>query len=168
MVVLEKETGDLLFMHHELMNNKNKFPGFWEKVAHMEKSINSFIDETWDISVIAIEENAKRFSPGYSSADTIITLAKFNGIISYILFKKYGVQPTYINVRSARKNLGINIDYKDKSATTKQKVLKHVVKAKPDYPWIYKEIKGTKSLTKINEDRADAWVMAEDARKRKL
>jgi hypothetical protein len=153
-------------MQHELMNNKNKYPNFWEKVVHMEKVFDSLPDVSWSVKTVAVEENAKRFSPGFSSADTIITLAKFNGILSYLLFKKYGVPPSYINVRSARKTLGINIDYKDKSLPTKQKVLNHVVNLKPDYPWVYKETKGEQSLTKINEDRADAWVMAEVGRRK--
>jgi hypothetical protein len=122
-------------------------------------------NSNWQIEGIAVEENAKRFTPGFSSADTIITLAKFNGILCYIMFLKYSLKPIYINVRSARAKLGIKINYKDKSKPTKQKVVEHLVAAHPNFPWVYKTSKdGTSRLVKINEDRADSYVIAEAAR----
>jgi len=160
MVALDADTGELLKMHHELMNNKNKLPDFWSKIEHMRVAFDAFHEPNWNVERIAVEENAKRFTPGFSSADTIITLAKFNGVLCYLMYVKYGLKPFYINVRSARSKLGIKINYKDKSKTTKQKVLDHVTTLHPDYPWVYREVKGKKTLTKINEDRADAWIMA--------
>jgi len=164
--VINRDTGDLLSMHHELMNNPKKFPDFWDKIAHMSTALGLICSNpSWQIEGVAVEENAKRFTPGFSSADTIITLAKFNGILCYIMFLKYGLKPININVRSARSKLGIKINYKDKSKPTKQKVLEHLVNAHPNFPWIYKTSKdGVQSLTKINEDRADSYVIAEAAR----
>jgi hypothetical protein len=163
-VVTHAETGDLILMQHENMASKVKFPDFWSKVMHMRETFAAMHDKSWDVKIVAIEENAKRFTPGFSSADTILTLAKFNGILCYLMLEEYLMTPTYINVRSARSKLGIKINYKDKSMTTKQKVLKHVVDLHPDFPWVYREVKGKTSLTKINEDRCDAWVIAEAAR----
>lgn len=167
--IIDADTGELIAMHHELMNQVQKkqkvFPTFWSKVAHMKESFDEYHDNNWDVKIIAVEESAKRFPPGMSSADTIITLAKFNGILCYLLYQKYGIEPSYINVRTARKQLGITIDYKDKSKTTKQKVLDCIVKRYPDFPWVYREVKGEKKLVKINEDRADAYVMAAAAKK---
>jgi hypothetical protein len=167
--IIHAETGELIAMHHELMNKVQKkqkvFPTFWSKVDHMKKAFDEYHDDNWDVKILAIEESAKRFPPGMSSADTIITLAKFNGILCYLLYQKYGVEPSYINVRTARKQLGIKIDYKDKGKTTKQKVLDCIVKRHPEFPWVYRETKGEKKLVKINEDRCDAYVMAAAAKK---
>lgn len=164
-VVLHRDTGDLLLMHHENMASKVKFPDFWSKVNHMRKAFVDMYDPIWDVKGVAVEENMKRFSPGFSSADTILTLAKFNGILSYIMYLEYGIKPVYVNVRSARSKLGIKVDYKDKSKTTKQKVLEVVVSMNPDFPWVYKEVKGKgKTLPKINEDRCDAYVIAAASR----
>ncbi len=112
-----------------------------------------------------MEESAKRFSPGFSSAGTIITLAKFNGIMCYLLYKKYGLVPTELNVRTARTKIGLKINTKDKSKTTKQKVLDHVKSINPTFPLIKHKRNGMMVESKINEDRADSWVVAEAARK---
>ena len=37
-----------------------------------------------DIQKIFIEENLQAFRPGFSSAKTLLTLARFNGIVSYL------------------------------------------------------------------------------------
>jgi len=163
-VVIHAETGDLVLMHHENMASKVKFPDFWAKVLHMREVFAEIHDPEWDITMVAVEENAKRFTPGFSSADTILTLAKFNGILCYLMLEECLMTPTYINVRSARAKLGIKINYKDKSKTTKQKVLDHVVALHPEFPWVYREVKGQTNLTKINEDRCDAWVIASAAK----
>lgn len=162
--VLHAESGDLLKMYHVLMNNKSKYPSFFAKVEAMKLVFTGEDEPIWDVKAVAVEENAKRFAPGLSSADTIITLAKFNGILCYLLYEQYGLEPTYINVNRARKLLGIKIDRKDKSKSNKQKVMEQVIRMNPKYPWVYKTRKGVESLVKINEDRADAWVIAAAAR----
>lgn len=158
--VTHRDTGDLVYMHHESMGSKVRFPTFWSKVKHMKAVFAQMHNPEWDVKAVAVEENMKRFAPGFSSADTILTLAKFNGILCYLMLEEYGLEPIYVNVRSARSKLGIKINFKDKSKTTKQKVLDIVVGMHPEFPWVYKERKGVKSMTKINEDRADAWIIA--------
>lgn len=162
---LNLDTGDLVKMDHVAMNKKIKgepvYPDFWTKVDCMEKALDEFCeDDNWDICGISVEESPKRFTPGLSSADTLFMLSRFSGIISFILYRKCGLKPNSINVRSARKALKIKIDYKDKSKTTKQKVLEQIIERHPEFPWVYKERKGIKSLTKVNEDRCDAYVIA--------
>ena len=46
------------------------------------------IFETNKIEAVFIEENLQSFRSGFSSAATISTLAKFNGIVSFICFEK--------------------------------------------------------------------------------
>ena len=163
--VLDYKTGETVKVYHTVMNNKKKFPHFWSKVEHMEELFNIENDPSWDVCGVAVEESAKRFAPGLSSASTIIMLAKFNGIMCYLLYKKYGLVPKEINVRTGRSQIGLKINTKDKSKTTKQKVLDHVKAINPDFPLVMRALKGEMVEVKINEDRADAWVMAEAARR---
>lgn len=150
-------------MYHTIMNNKKKFPHFWSKVAHMEQLFDLEHQDSWDVCCVAIEESAKRFAPGFSSAGTIITLAKFNGIMCYLMYKKYGIVPTEINVRTGRAKLGLKINTKDKSKTTKQKVLDFVQTVEPAFPLVYRTVKEKQVPVKINEDRADSWITAKAA-----
>lgn len=162
--IQESKTGKLLLMKHFLMNNDKKFPDFWSKVDFINQEIESICDPNWSIRLVAVEENMKMFAAGRSSADTIMTLAKFNGILCYLFYLKFGVKPTYVNVRTARSTLGLKINYKDKSKSTKQKVLAFISNMHPEFPWEYKIVKGVKSLKRINEDMADSYVIAEASR----
>lgn len=110
---------------------------------------------------IYIEEAAKKFTPGFSSANTIMTLGRFNGIISYMTYKEFGIKPVMVNVRSARAKIGIKVDVKDKSLTTKQKVVNQVLAMIPDDSWWDVKINdnGEKKYSKACEDRADAFVI---------
>ena len=53
----------------------------------------------YNITEVFIETALKKFLPGRSRADTIIKLAKFNGIVSWICFECFEKDPTYINVK---------------------------------------------------------------------
>lgn len=105
------------------------------------------------------------FTPGFSSADTILTLAKFNGICCYIVYKLFGITTTDINVTSARSKLGIKVDRKDKTKTTKEKVRIEFVKKYPNVPLTTHvaktgKNKGNVVLDKENEDMIDAAIIA--------
>lgn len=158
--VINSETGALIDLFPVKLISTS-IEDFWSKITFTKNLINEKIADNWDIESISVEESAKRFTPGFSSADTIITLAKFNAIICYLFYEKYNLKPNYINVKSARSKLNIKIDYKDKSKTTKQKVFELVLKQFPTYPWIYN--KNTGKPTKINEDLCDSVVIAHAA-----
>lgn len=79
------------------------------------KVVDSKIEDLrkrFTIENIFIEENLQSFRSGFSSAKTISTLAKFNGIVSFICFQKFSKEPIFFNVNSARKILGISIKRK--------------------------------------------------------
>lgn len=157
--VLNADTKEHVKTYHASMINDKKFPDFWSKVKHMKTLFDSEHDPNWEVQAVGVEEIAKRFTPGFSSANTIITLAKFNSILSYFLLEKYGITPQNINVRSARKQLGITID-KTSKIDKKQQVLEQIVGRFPDLPWIYKMYKGKMKLVKYNQDRCDALIIA--------
>ena len=61
------------------------------------------------IEKIYIEESLQAFRPGLSSAQVILTLGRFNGIVSWICYKVFGFEPQYIGATTARKALGIKV-----------------------------------------------------------
>lgn len=141
-----------------------KFEDEYEKADFLKKSLDELFkskEKEWNISKIFIEEAAKKFTSGFSSAGTIMTLGRFNGVVSYDLYSRFKIKPIMINVTTARSKIGLKINYKDKSATTKQKVLNYAMSVNPDIPWVYKVDKNTqeKKYSKVNEDIADAWVL---------
>lgn len=157
--VLEAATGKMLYLSHVAMtkysNEYDKADNFGDAWLQLDK---------WSVRKIYIEEAAKKFSPGFSSADTIMTLGRFNGILSYKIYQMTGVRPVMINVRSARSKLSIKIDYSDKTKTTKQKVFETVKALNPGFPWISHvaktgKFKGQNVYDKVNEDRSDAWII---------
>lgn len=156
--VVDSKTGAMLYIGHLQLN---KFTNEYDKADNFD---GSWIKPEWSIRKIYIEEAAKKFSPGFSSADTIMTLGRFNGILSYKIYQLTGLKPVMVNVRSARSKLSIKIDHSDKTKNTKQKVLEIVMALNPSFPWISHiakagKFKGQTVYDKVNEDRSDAWII---------
>jgi hypothetical protein len=121
--------------------------------------------------VLSVEESFQSFSKGFSSAKTLSKLNMFNGIVSYIASEIYSVIPEYINVNSARKNIGIKINKKLKEST-KEQVFEWVKRDfdhnNYDFVWPEKILKGgpNKGCVKFDEscyDMSDAYVICKAA-----
>ena len=56
------------------------------------------------IDIICIEENLQSFRTGLSSARTLMTLSRYNGIVSHECWLETNIVPLYYNVNSARKS----------------------------------------------------------------
>ena len=119
--------GYCIFKNGELINaGAIELPSkkcMFEKAVHTSEILKEL--KKYKISRILIEENLQSFRSGFSSAKTISTLAKFNGIISYISNTTFNIKPEFINVNHARKKCGIKIDRKSKK-NTKEQVLEWV------------------------------------------
>lgn len=157
--VLDAASGKMLHLSHQKLT---KYTDEYDKADNFD---SSWIDLNWKIRKVYIEEAAKKFSPGFSSADTIMTLGRFNGILSYQVYSWTGIKPVMVNVRSARSRLSIKIDYKDKTKDTKTKVFEVVSSRNPSFPWLTHtaktgKFKGQIVYDKVNQDMADAWVIA--------
>ena len=120
------------------------------------------------ITSVAVEQNLQSFRSGFSSAHTLYSLARFNGVLSYICFKELGITPEFLNVNSARKSLGIKIE-REKSCgvSTKEQILKWASECLKDtgYQWPTKTLKsGPRKGNTIFDpscyDIADAFVIA--------
>ena len=75
------------------------------------------------IDNIFIETALKKFIPGRSRADTIMKLAKFNGIVSWMCYDAFGLEPIYLNVNSARSLYGLSFPRGTKGPKRKKMVI---------------------------------------------
>jgi hypothetical protein len=125
------------------------------------------IKDRHNIEKIFIEENLQMFRPGLSSAKVLITLARFNGMVTLLSNQIFDLEPVFLNVNAARKLVGLKIDKKDKSRTTKEKVVEWVSdELNGTFDWPMKTLKsGPRKGTVIHEsgcyDIADAYVIAQ-------
>ncbi len=124
------------------------------------------IKDKYKITEIAIEENLQSFRSGFSSAQTLSSLAKFNGIVAYLCEDIFGLEPKFYNVNAARKSVGLKIISKRKGgADTKLQVMDWATSTLSGYEWPTKVLRGgpRKGQTVLEPgcyDMADAYVIA--------
>ena len=97
--LLDEENNTLLCEAWDTRNKKH-FPTLFHKAQHVR---NRLFDLGYPIKKVYIEQSLQSFRSGFSSAQTLSTLARFNGIISWICFHELNVIPEYIAATSARK-----------------------------------------------------------------
>tara|TARA_B100000287_G_scaffold403554_1_gene425490 strand:- start:359 stop:934 length:576 start_codon:yes stop_codon:yes gene_type:complete len=117
------------------------------------------IRSEYDIKDVFIETALKKFLPGKSRADTIIKLAKFNGVVSWICFECFEKEPTYINVNTARSLYGLSFPRSSKGPQRKKMVIEAVIE-KEKTAFKYEMARGGRNYKKGTDDRADAVVIA--------
>lgn len=145
----------------------SKFKGPFEKADRVQKELDLIASE-YEVSEIYIEENLQAFRPGLSSAKTLLTLSRFNGIVSFLCYDSFSIEPKFINVNAARKSLGIKIIREKKcGVSTKEQVREWVDSNLTDtsYEWPVKVLKtgprkGQEILDPVSYDMADAFVIA--------
>jgi len=115
--------------------NKNKFKTLYEKGQFIRERLWQ-IQDRFNIDEIFIEQSLQSFRSGFSSAKTLSTLSRFNGIVSWVCYDMFKLEPQMIAASSARKTAGVIIKRGDNS---KEKVLQFVL---DNYPQI--EIQYTK------------------------
>ena len=141
----------------------------YDKANLVLKDLHS-IKSVHNIDAIAIEENLQSFRSGFSSAQTLSSLAKFNGIVAYLCQDTFGIEPQFFNVNSARKSVGLKILSKRKGGTnTKEQVLTWVMEELSGFSWPTKILKsGPRKNQTILEpgcyDMADAYIIARAAK----
>ncbi len=134
------------------------------KAKQVKKKLVSLMID-YDLEEIFIEQNLQSFRSGFSSANTLSTLSRYNGIISYICFVDVGIRPDFINVNSARKSLGIKILRKSQGGKqTKEQILDWAL-GNVEYQWPKKILKsGPRKGQEIYDPRAydmiDAYIIS--------
>ena len=136
----------------------SKYTTLFEKAEYIGAELYGIRSE-YDIQNIFIETALKKFLPGKSRADTILKLAKFNGIISWICFESYDLEPTYINVNTARGLYGLSFPRATKGPKRKKMVIEAVIE-KEKTAFKYEMARGGKNYKRGTDDRADAVVIA--------
>ena len=103
---------------------------------------------------VYIEQSLQSFRSGFSSARTLSVLSKINGIVSWICYRRYAIEPEYLAASSARKLCGITVP---KGSKAKQAVIKYVIDNVPDVLIEYTKHGNPRPQC---FDKADSWVIA--------
>ena len=148
--------GILVYTEAVQTQNRNKFPDVFSVAEHVKESLKKIADN-YNIDQIYVEENLKSFSSGFSSAGTIIKLAKINALICYMAYKQFDILPVSIMPSTARKNIGIKIPKGTKGNEAKKFILDWVCENEPSFTYELTKAGNPKPGT---YDRADAYVIA--------
>lgn len=130
-----------------------KYKSFFLKA----EKVRDFLTNTskhYNIEKVYIEQSLQSFRSGFSSAKTLSTLSRFNGVISWMCYSLWNVEPEYIAATSARKVCGIKVP---KGLKAKPVVLQFVLDNEPTFVIEYTKHGNPKPDT---FDRADSWVIA--------
>jgi hypothetical protein len=111
---------------------------------------------------VYIEQNLQKFRRGFSSAQVINKLARYNGMCSLIMFELCNMQPHYINVNEGRKALGIKVP---RGQNAKEVVHSWCQSKYTNFVWPVKVLKsgprkGVEILDPKCYDMADALITA--------
>jgi len=144
------EDGSIL--HNESIDLR-KQDSMFKKAGVVKKRLTE-IKHLYNIKDVFIEQSLNAFRPGLSSAQVILTLGKFNGVISWICYELFDKEPEYIGASTARKNLEIKIE---KGSDTKAAVLENVLRLERNF-----KVEYTKHGNPVagTYDRADSYVIA--------
>lgn len=131
---------------------------FWDKVDRVEAYLQ-VLEKSHHVTRIVLEEPLMGFRPGMSSAQTISMLLRFNGIVSQLARKQFGIEPEYISANHARKVCGIKLQRTAVAGMSqKEQVFKYMSENDLlNFPWPTKK---SGQLADWSRDATDAYVIA--------
>ena len=112
------------------------------------------LSNSYKVEEVFVEQSLQSFRSGFSSAKTLSTLSRFNGIVSWMCYSIWNLEPQYLAATSARKLCGIKIPKGEKA---KPVVLQYVLDNEPTFVVEYTKHGNPKP---DSFDRADSWVIA--------
>lgn len=130
-----------------------KYNNFFEKAEKVKLFLTS-ISEKHKVEEVFIEQSLQSFRSGFSSAKTLSTLSRFNGVVSWMCYSIWNIEPQYLAATSARKLCGIQVPKGEKA---KPVVLQFVIDNEPNFVVEYTKQGNPKP---DSFDRADSWVIA--------
>jgi len=134
----------------------------WEKADAVAVELSNLSEKYPGTYRVALEEPLMGFQKGMSSATTITTLMRFNGITSYISREIFKVDPEYIASSSARKLCGIKIQRTSIAGMSgKEQVFKYM--AEHDLKHVQWPLKKNGSPVAWSRDATDSYVIAKAA-----
>ncbi|MDB4335870.1 hypothetical protein N9989_00195 [bacterium] len=147
------EDGVMVFNEQWDTRNKNHFPTLYQKADLIKKNLRE-VKKNYNVKSVFIEQSLHSFRSGFSSAQTLSTLSRFNGIVSWFCFEIFKIEPDMIAATSARKQAGVEIKRGDNA---KQKTLEFVLDREPSFVIQYTKAGNPKPGTM---DRSDSYVIA--------
>ena len=147
--ILDNDGSIIVCNHIDLRKEKN----FFQKCSAVEGRLAAIRNEYF-IERIYIEQSLQSFRSGFSSAQTLSLLSKINGIVSWICYNLFGIEPEYIAATSARKLCGIKVP---KGQKAKDVALQFVVDNVPSFAVEYTRHGNPKAGY---ADRSDSYVIA--------
>jgi hypothetical protein len=134
-----------------------KYKDFFKKAEYIEKRISELRSDSFGIERVCIEQSLQSFRSGFSSAKTLSTLSRFNGVVSWLVYRILQTEPEYIAATSARKLCGITVP---RGTKAKEVVIKYIVE---NIPEIVIEKTKHDNIKPHCYDKADSWVVAKAA-----
>jgi hypothetical protein len=131
----------------------------WEKADAVVTYIGGL--KSYSIDRIAIEEPLMGFRPGMSSAQTITTLMRFNGIVSFVARAAFNRDPEYISSAHARKLCGVKLQRSSVAGPQKEQVFLHM--QQHDLKHVAWPTKKSGKLCDWSRDACDAYCIARAA-----
>jgi Holliday junction resolvasome RuvABC endonuclease subunit len=113
-----------------------KHKGFFEKALHFKEFVLDVADKHCAIvnkvgvDHIYIEQPFTFFNSGGSSAKTMATLQRFNGVASWMFYEVFDLEPQYVGANQARKKVGLKIP---RGTKAKQVVMEHLLATDEDF-----------------------------------
>ena len=161
-VVLMDKNGVMLFMGHVPLTSV-KYKTIFDKADAVIDWIKDNVSDQFKVRRIFVEANAKGYSVGFSSADTLFTLAKMNALVSYLTHKWFGVPVIDVNVTSARSKIGYK-NNKSVKKPVKEKVREFVLLNHPYLPFQTRTVTVGKNKGMVVpaagvEDEIDAFII---------
>ncbi len=157
--------GDGQLLHYSSVNLR-KQKGIFAKANFLKEYIEDLFENyqldqegnwgesKYPIKHIYIEQPLHMFMKGKSSAKTLSALMTFNGVVSWLVYEMFDIEPKYIAATSARKHCGIKVKRGEKS---KEVVLQHLLNNEPAFKIAYTKYDNPKAES---YDQADAIVVA--------
>ncbi len=139
-------------IHNEAWDLR-KYKEFFQKAEIVKGKIWE-LDDTFFIKEVYIEQSLQSFRSGFSSAKTLSTLSRFNGVVSWLCYDILKLKPEYIAATSARKKCGIKVP---KGTKAKQVIIQYVLDNVPSVLIEYTKHGNPKPHC---FDKADSWVIA--------
>jgi len=147
------ESGSVVLCEAWDTRNKNRFEDLFAKADHIRFELWK-MGNYHNIEKVYIEQSLQSFRSGFSSAQTLSTLSRFNGIVSWICYKNLNIKPEYIAATSARKLCGIKVPKGEKA---KEVVLNFLLDKEPTFNIEYTKHGNPKPGS---YDQADSIVIA--------
>ena len=132
-----------------------KYKNFFDKCNFVNQQIKKLSENpNFDIKHIFIEQSLQSFRSGFSSAKTLSTLSRFNGIVSWMAYEELQIEPQYIAATTARRLYGIKVP---KGIKAKQFVMNYLIENEPGFVIEYTKFGNPKPEY---YDRADSLIIA--------